>query len=114
MVLDFKDNVATCNTIDHPPFVIDLCCTARTVPASAVGVNAGISVHPAVAELGNYEQWRSAQVALTHSDQSKTVCFRDVASTSTVDASLPTASPSTTSEAQNIPHHNVQRLEGFM
>ena len=38
MVLDFKDNVATCKAIDHPNFVIDLCCSARTVPASDVGV----------------------------------------------------------------------------
>ena len=106
--------MATCNVIDHPPFAIDLCCTARTVPASAVGVNAGISVHPVVAELENYKQWRSAQVALTHSDQSRRVCFRNVASDSAVDASLHTASPSTTSEAQNILHHNVQRSEGFM
>jgi hypothetical protein len=28
MVLDFKDNVATCNAIDHPPFAADLRCTA--------------------------------------------------------------------------------------
>ena len=53
MVLDFKDNVATCNAIDHPPFEIDLCCTARTVPASAVVVNVVISVHPMVVELEN-------------------------------------------------------------
>ena len=45
-VLDFKDNVATCNAIDHPPFTIDHRHTARTVHASAVGVNAGISFHP--------------------------------------------------------------------
>ena len=51
MVLDFKDNMATRNAIDHPPFAIDLCRTARTVPASAVGVNAGVSVCPFVAEL---------------------------------------------------------------
>ena len=114
MVLDFKDNVAMCNAIDHPPFAIDHRCTARTVPASAVRVNVGISVHPVVAELEDYEQWCSAQVSLTHSDQSKTVCFCNVASASTVDASILTVSPSTTSEAQNIPHHNVQSLEGFM
>ncbi len=53
IVLDFKDNVATCNAIDHPPFAIDLCCTARTDPASDVGVNAEISVHSVVAELEN-------------------------------------------------------------
>ena len=75
MAFDFKDNVATCNAIDHPPFAIGLCHTVRTVPASAVGVNAGISVHPVVAELENYEQWRSAQVALTHSDQTRNVHF---------------------------------------
>ena len=128
MVLDFKDNVATCNAIDHPPFAIDLCCTARTVPASAVGVNAGISVHPVVAELEHYEQWRSSQVALTHSNQSRRVFFRDVSSSSTFDASLPAAaspstfdaslpaaaSPSTLSESQTILHHNVPRLDGFM
>ena len=113
MVLHFKDNVATCNAIDHPTFAIDHRCTARTVPASAVGVNAGISVHPVVVELENYKQWRSSQVALTHSDQSKKVYFRNVASASAVDASLHTASPSTASEAQTILHHNVQRLEGF-
>ena len=78
MVLDFNDNVATCNAIDHPTFEIDLRRTARTVPATAVGVNAGISVHPVVAELENYEQWRSARVALTYSDQTRNVCFSDV------------------------------------
>ena len=109
-----SNNVAMCNAIDHPPFAIDLCCTARTVPASAVGVNTGISVHPVVVELDNYEQWRSSQLALTHSDQSRRVCFCDVASNSSVDASLHTASTSTMSEAQNIPHRNVQFSEGFM
>ena len=84
------------------------------MPASADGVNAGISVHPVVVEFDNYEQWGFAQVSLTHSDQSKKVCFRDVASPSAVNLSLHTASPSTTSEAQNILHHNVHRLEGFM
>ena len=34
-----------------------------------VGVNAGFSIHPVVANLEDCEQWRSAQVALTHSDQ---------------------------------------------
>ena len=67
-----------------------------------------------VAELENYEQWRSAQVSLTHSDQTGRVCFRDVASKSTVDASLLTASPPNMSEAQNIPHHNLPSSEGFM
>jgi hypothetical protein len=69
MVLDFNDNMATCNAIAHSLFAIDLRCTARTVPASVVGVNTGITVHPVVAELEDYEQWRSAQVALTHSDR---------------------------------------------
>ena len=111
------------------------------MPDSAVGVNAGISVHPVVEELDNYEQWRSAQVALTHSNQTRNVCFRDVSSSSTFDASLPAsaspstfdaslpaaaspstfdaslpaaASPSTLSEAQTILHHGVPCLEGFM
>ena len=114
MVLEFKDNVATCNAIDHPPFAIDHRCTARNVPTSAVGANMGISVHPVVAKLENYEQWRSAQAALIHSDQTKNVRFRDVLCASIGDASLPTASPSTKSEAKNILHHTVQRLEGFM
>ena len=69
MVLDFNDNVATCNAIDHKPFAIDLCRTAHTVPAPVVRVNAGISINPVVAELEDYEQWRSAQVALTYSDR---------------------------------------------
>ena len=103
-----------CNAIANPPFAIDLCCTARTVPASAVGVNAGILVHPVVAELENYKQWRSAQVALIHSKQTQRVCVRDVASDSAVDASLLTVYTSTTSEVQTILHHNVQHLEGFM
>ena len=69
MVLDFNDNVAICNAIDHSLFAIDLCCTARTVPALDVRVNVGIAVNPVFAELEDYERWRSAQVALTHSDQ---------------------------------------------
>ena len=56
IVFDLKDNRATCNAIDHPPFAIDLRCTARTVPASAVGANKGIPVHPVVAELESYEK----------------------------------------------------------
>ena len=114
MVLNFKDNVAMYNAIDHPPFTIDHRPTTRTVPTSAVGANAGILVHPTVAELENYKKWRSDQVALNHSDHTKNVLFCNVVSAYTVNASLLTASPSTTSEAQNIPHHNVQRLEGFM
>ena len=88
--------------------------TAHTVPASAVGVNAGISVHPVVAELDNYEQWRSSQIDLTHSDQTWRVCFRDVASDYAVDDSLLTVSPSTLSESQTILHHDEPRSEGFM
>ena len=34
---------------------------------AVVGVNAGFSIHPVVADLEDDEQWHSAQVALTHS-----------------------------------------------
>ena len=114
MVFDFNDNIATCNAIDHSPFAIDLCCTARTVPASFVGVNAGITVNPVVAELEDYEQWRSSQVDLTHSNQTQRVCFCNDANNSADNVSLPTASPSFTSEAQTILHHNVQHSGDFM
>ena len=112
MVLDFNDNVATCNAIDHSPFAIELRRTARTVPSSVVGANAGITVNPVVAELEDYEQWRSAQVALTHSDQPRRVCFRNDANDSSVDssadASLPTGPTHITSEVLSD-HHSVQQ-----
>ncbi len=114
MVLVFRDNVATCNAIDHPPFAIDLCRTARTVPTTVVGFNAGIPVDSVLAEFEDYEQWRSAQVACTHSYKTQRVCFCNAANDSAVDASLPTASPSSTSKAQNILHYNVQRSGDFM
>jgi hypothetical protein len=70
------------------PFAIDLRCMACTVPAPVVGANAGIPVNTVVAELEDYEQWRSAQVALTHSDQTRQVCFRNDANDSSVDSSV--------------------------
>jgi hypothetical protein len=114
MVLDFNDNVATCNAIDHSPFGINLRCTARTVPASVVGVKAGITVNPVVAELEDYEQWRFAQVALTHSDQTRRVCFRDAAIDSSVDASFPTEPTPISSKVQMTNRHSVQQMGSFV
>ena len=90
---------------------------ACTVPAPVVGANAGIPVNTVVAELEDYEQWLSAQVALTHSDQTRQVCFRNDANDSSVDssvdASLPTEPTPITSEVQ-IDHHSVQQTGDSM
>jgi hypothetical protein len=65
MILDFVDNLATYNAIDHPPFPMDFCCTSNTVPNPDAGVNVGTVIHPVICELNNYERWRCAQIAVT-------------------------------------------------
>ena len=75
MILDFKDYVATCHVIDHPPFPIELRCTARTVPTTVVAVNAGMASDTVVQELEYYEQWRLVQANHILPQQEKNVRF---------------------------------------
>jgi hypothetical protein len=65
MILDFVENVATCNAIDHPPFLMDFCCTSNTVPTPDAGGNVGTVVHPVICELDSFERWQCAQTYLT-------------------------------------------------
>ena len=119
MIVDFVDNVATCNALDHPPFPIDFRRPSTAVPAPDAGANVSTRVDDTVLQLESYEQWRTAQAALSRPSAIKVVHFGPDAEPPSLAASpgvtAPTAlSVSTLSESQNLLHHNVQRLEGFM
>ena len=139
MVLDFVDNVATCNAIDHEPFPIEYRQTSNAVPAPDAGANVSTLVDRTVIDLERYENWRSEQSAYsnhssmrvvpsvdvsTPSSALRTVRF-DTSAASSADSRMtdataiantaPTASLDLSmSETQILRHHNVQRMEGFM
>ena len=75
MVLDFVDNVATCNAIDHKPFPIKYRRTSNAVPAVDASANVGTLVHETVLQLERYQTWRNAQAALSTPSTTGTVRF---------------------------------------
>ena len=113
MVLDFKDNVATCNVIDHPPFPIELRRTARTVPTANVEVNAGMVSGSVVRELEHYEQWRSAQTDPVVPQREKNVRFRGEMLSTTFDTGSPAAASISMSEVQTV-HQHKDQISGVM
>ncbi len=119
MILDFMENVATCHAIDHPPFAMDFRKTSNTVPALGVSANVGTALADTVLDLENYAQRRTAQLALAQPFTRKNVHFgpaviTDAFAASTSPLKSDALSVSTMSESQNLIHHNVRRLEGFM
>ena len=113
MVLDFKDNVATCNVIDHPPFPIELRRTARTVPTANVEVNAGMVSDSVVRELEHYEQWRSAQTDHVVPQREKNVRFCGESLSTTFDTGSPAAVSISMSEVQTV-HQHKDQISGVM
>ena len=141
MQLDFVDNVATCNAIDHPPFPIELRRTSNTVP-TAVDVNTAGTVGDTLAQLERFDQTYSAWIATTPrvqlgsgpgtsalrsttrwgptgdiSTPSAAASSSAAASIDAISVLVPasTAIPdSTLSNNQNLNHHNEQRMVDFM
>ena len=112
MIVDFVDNVATCNAIDHPPFPIDFRRTSNALPTPAVTANVSTLFQDTVVELEKYEVWRSAQVSLS---APRSVRFRTdtLEPLAPVPVDITDMSITTMSERQNLLHHNVQRMEGY-
>ena len=141
MNLDFVDNVATCNALDHPPFPIELRRTSNIVP-SDVEVNSAPTVTDTVAQLDEFDRFYSSQIvatprielggglsvtsALRHGRWGPTVdtsTTPSAASSSaaastepiTVLAPDPTATPAPIlSNNQNMLHHSETRMVSFM
>jgi hypothetical protein len=140
MNLDFVDNVATCKALDHPPFPIELRWTSNIVP-SDVEVNSAPTVTDIVAQLDQFDQFYSAQIAATPRIQlgngPGTSALRycrwgptvDTSTTPSAESSSaaantepitvlapdPTATPAPIlSNNQNLLHHRETRLVSFM
>jgi len=119
MILDFVDNLATCHANDHPPFPIDFRKTSNVVPAPSAPVHLSAALADTVLELENYAHWRTAQLALAQPFADKRVHFGPDTNPDAFAASPSPLKPdalsiSTMSESQNLRHHSVQWMEGFM